>query len=115
MIGPAAAAQVRTTRDFILSPQVEALTAAIWRDIDAANGAGAGSRVEQVHRFTILPSELTLAGGELSPSMKLKRFYICRKYSEQIDAMYANDRCVNRCANLTGQIAPSPSKDEEDF
>ena len=81
--GGTGAREIHTTRDFIMSPHVEALTSAIWKGIEAAN-AEAGSKVEAVQKFTILPSELTLSGGELSPSMKLKRFYICKKYEEQV-------------------------------
>ncbi len=42
------------------------------------------TQAETVQKFTILPGELTVAGGELSPSMKVKRFYICKKYDEQV-------------------------------
>ncbi len=42
------------------------------------------TQAETVQKFTILPRELTVAGGELSPSMKVKRFYICKKYDEQV-------------------------------
>jgi len=47
------------------------------------------SRVETVRRVTILPGELTEAGGELTPTMKLKRRVINEKYAAQIEAMYA--------------------------
>jgi long-chain acyl-CoA synthetase len=47
------------------------------------------SRVEQFKRFTILPDEWTPDTEELTPTMKLKRRVISKKYEPQIEAMYA--------------------------
>jgi long-chain acyl-CoA synthetase len=47
------------------------------------------SRVEQFKRFTILPNEWTPETEELTPTMKLKRRVIYKKYEPQIEAMYA--------------------------
>jgi long-subunit acyl-CoA synthetase (AMP-forming) len=46
------------------------------------------SRVEQIKRFAILGDEWLPGGDELTPTMKLKRKPIDRKYAEQIDALY---------------------------
>lgn len=45
-------------------------------------------RVEQIKKFTLLPDELTQEGGELTPTLKLKRKAISQKYRAQIDGMY---------------------------
>ncbi|MBK5111234.1 MAG: long-chain fatty acid--CoA ligase [Thermoleophilia bacterium] len=45
--------------------------------------------VEQVKRFQVLPADLTQEGGELTPTMKLKRPVITTKYAEQIEALYS--------------------------
>ena len=45
-------------------------------------------RVEQIKKFTLLTNELTQEGGELTPTMKLKRKAIGQKYQLQIDSMY---------------------------
>ena len=42
----------------------------------------------QVKKFALLEKEFTLESGELTPTMKVKRFAIARKYKETIDAMY---------------------------
>ena len=46
------------------------------------------SRVEQVKKFAILGEEWQPGGEELTPTMKLKRRPIERKYAEQIEALY---------------------------
>ena len=43
----------------------------------------------QVQKFTLLPHDLSVPGGELGPTLKLKRFAVTKKYAEEIDSMYA--------------------------
>jgi long-chain acyl-CoA synthetase len=45
--------------------------------------------VEQVKRFEILPHDLSQEGGELTPTLKLKRPVIASKYEEEIEKLYA--------------------------
>jgi long-subunit acyl-CoA synthetase (AMP-forming) len=47
------------------------------------------SRVEQIKRFKVLEGEWAPGGEELTPTMKLKRRPIERKYEAEIDALYA--------------------------
>ena len=47
------------------------------------------ARYEQIKRFTILPGEFTQEGGELTPTLKIKRRLVEQKYRAVIDAMYA--------------------------
>ena len=44
---------------------------------------------EQVKKITILPAVFTIDGGELTPTLKLKRKPIMAKYADAIEAMYA--------------------------
>jgi long-chain acyl-CoA synthetase len=46
--------------------------------------------VEQVKRFEILPADLTQEGGELTPTMKLKRPVIVSKYEDEIEGLYSS-------------------------
>jgi len=47
------------------------------------------SRVEQIKRFKIIPGEWEPGGEELTPTMKLKRRPIERKYEAEIEALYS--------------------------
>ena len=48
-------------------------------------------RWETIKRFEILPAELTMDQGEVTPSQKIRRRAVERKYSERLDAMYDKD------------------------
>ena len=47
------------------------------------------SNVERVKKFTILPTDLSVEGGELTPTLKVKRKAVNEKYTSQIEAIYA--------------------------
>jgi long-subunit acyl-CoA synthetase (AMP-forming) len=64
----------------------EAFGAYLQREIDSVNSRLA--RVQTVKRFAILPSELSIEGGELTPTMKLKRKVIHEKYKDVIEKLY---------------------------
>jgi long-subunit acyl-CoA synthetase (AMP-forming) len=70
-----------------LTPDDAAVAAEISGAIEAANERL--SRVEQIKRFKILPGEWIPGGEELTPTMKLKRRPIERKYEREIEALYA--------------------------
>ena len=65
-------------------PRVEA---AIEAGIEAANQR-AVSNVARVRRWTVLSQEFSIHGGELSPTLKLKRFHITEMYKDVINKMY---------------------------
>ena len=46
------------------------------------------ARVEQIKKFFLLDTQLTAEDEELTPTMKLKRKLVEKKYAAQIDAMY---------------------------
>lgn len=46
------------------------------------------ARYEKVKKFIILAEPLTVDAGELTPSLKIKRNVIEKKYKKQIDALY---------------------------
>ena len=65
----------------------ESVIAAVQEGIDVANAKL--SRVEQIKKFTVLPTDWAPGGDELTPTMKLKRRPIADKYAEEIEALYA--------------------------
>ncbi|MCC9138322.1 AMP-dependent synthetase/ligase [Pontibacter silvestris] len=47
------------------------------------------NHVEQVKKFELIPTEWTIEGGELTPTLKLKRKVIIEKYQDFISVMYS--------------------------
>jgi long-chain acyl-CoA synthetase len=47
------------------------------------------NHVEQVKKFELLPDEWTVDGGELTPTLKLKRKVIMEKYKDAIERIYS--------------------------
>ena len=45
---------------------------------------------ETIKKFVVLPRDFSVEGGELTPTLKLKRKVICEKYKDQIDRLYYN-------------------------
>jgi long-chain acyl-CoA synthetase len=46
------------------------------------------SKFETIKRFAILEGDFTVAGGELTPTLKVRRDFTGRKYREALDALY---------------------------
>ena len=65
----------------------EKVLAAIQEGVDEANAKM--SRVEQIKKFKVLPTDWEPGGDELTPTMKLKRKPIAEKYSDEIEELYA--------------------------
>src|SRR5215211_7065001 len=55
--------------------------------VDDANKAV--SKAEAIRVFRILPRDFTEEGGELTPSLKLKRNVVLKEYADEIAAIYA--------------------------
>ena len=58
----------------------------IQSDINTINQKLAS--VEQIKKFEILPNDLSIENGELTPTMKVKRKVVNQKYAQQIESMY---------------------------
>jgi long-chain acyl-CoA synthetase len=63
----------------------------IQREIEAVNANFA--RVETIKKFFLIERQLTPEDEELTPTMKLKRSFVNKRYAIEIDAMYG-DRAV---------------------
>jgi long-chain acyl-CoA synthetase len=49
-------------------------------------------RWETIKEFAVLPADLTIEAGELTPSLKMKRRVVEQKYRQLLDGMYAGQR-----------------------
>ena len=65
------------------APEIQAL---IQGELERVNKKFA--RVEQIKKFFLLENQLTAEDEELTPTMKLKRKLVEKKYAPQIEAMY---------------------------
>ncbi|WP_329793828.1 long-chain fatty acid--CoA ligase [Lentzea sp. DG1S-22] len=63
------------------------LLAEIQAVVDDANKTV--SQAEAIRKFRVLPVDFTEAGGEMTPSLKLKRSVVATTYASDIDAIYA--------------------------
>ncbi|HET6967989.1 MAG TPA: long-chain fatty acid--CoA ligase, partial [Ornithinibacter sp.] len=45
--------------------------------------------IEQIKAWRIIPAELTVAGGELTPTLKVRREVVNEHYADLIDELYA--------------------------
>ena len=62
------------------------LIAVIQTAVDEANKAV--SKAESIRKFVILPGDFTIAGGELTAKLSLKRHVIAQKYAAEITALF---------------------------
>jgi long-chain acyl-CoA synthetase len=58
----------------------------IWGEVERVNKKFA--RVEQIKKFFLLETQLTAEDDELTPTMKLKRKLVEKKYADRIETMY---------------------------
>ncbi|MBC7930287.1 MAG: AMP-binding protein, partial [Rubrivivax sp.] len=75
---------IETTAELCRHPRVLDL---MQRQVDSVTSDLA--RYERVKRVALLEKELTVEGGELTPTLKVKRRVVDEKYREVIDRMYA--------------------------
>jgi long-chain acyl-CoA synthetase len=64
------------------------LRAEVQRAVDDANKTV--SRAEAIRKFCILPGDFTEAGGQLTPSLKVKRVVVAKEFAAEIESLYAS-------------------------
>ena len=77
-----------TISSLMSSPDWKKIHKAIEDGIEKAN-AQAISNVARVKKFKILTNDFSVDGGELSPTLKLKRSVVADMYKDTIYQMYA--------------------------
>jgi long-chain acyl-CoA synthetase len=63
------------------------LVAAVQAAVDDANKAV--SRAESIRKWEILPEDFAIDSGELTPTLKVRRNVVQERYSDEIEALYA--------------------------
>src|SRR5690606_15343500 len=72
--------------DLAVHPRIRQLVQAHLDEVNAGL-----SRHERVRAFHIVPRPFTEPTGELTPTRKVKRPIVLRRYAEAIEALYASD------------------------
>ena len=62
------------------------LIAVIQTAVDDANKAV--SKAESIRKFTILPTDFTIAGGHLTAKLSVKRHVVAKEYAKEIEALF---------------------------
>jgi len=82
-------------KDLVRAHQVQSLYEGI---VDELNENLA--QYEKLKKVLILPEELSIADGTLTPSMKLRRRHLEQRYHRQIDALYAEEQDAGRSQRM---------------
>lgn len=75
-----------TVYDIINGPDPNIMRA-IQEGIDITNKK-ATSNAQRIQKWTIIPRDFSVPGGELTPTMKLKRPVVAKKYTQTIERFY---------------------------
>jgi long-chain acyl-CoA synthetase len=62
------------------------LIAVIQTAVDEANKAV--SKAESIRKFTLLPTDFTIAGGHLTAKLSVKRHVVAKEFAKEIDALF---------------------------
>ena len=79
---------IKTVSDFTNSPK---LMREIQKYFDKVNKKTV-SRATEIRKWRILPVDFSLQGGEVGPTLKIKRFFIMEKYKDLIEDMYKDQK-----------------------
>ena len=63
------------------------LIAVVQTAVDDANKAV--SKAESIRKFTLLPTDFTIAGGHLTAKLSVKRHVVAKEFAKEIEALFA--------------------------
>ena len=52
-------------------------------------GASDVSKAESIRKFTILPTDFTIAGGQLTAKLSIKRHVVAQEFAKEISELFA--------------------------
>ncbi|WP_249997864.1 long-chain fatty acid--CoA ligase [Actinoplanes sp. M2I2] len=74
----------KSYEEIVAAPETEKMVEGYVQELNAKL-----NRWETIKKFAILPRDLSIEAGEITPSMKIKRRSVETNFAEQIDKMYA--------------------------
>jgi len=77
------------TLDEVLRHPDTVVMEAIQAGIDRYNKK-ATSNAQKIQKWTILPTDFSIPGGEIGPTMKVKRHFVLKKYLENVEKLYTS-------------------------
>ena len=94
-MGRANGVEFRSHTELIRNPKVRSL---FQQAIDIVNGDEPSEK--RIKDFALLTTDFSIEGGELTPTLKVKRRVVAEKYKDVIDGLYAKsemrDAAVDR-------------------
>ena len=69
--------------ELVRHPEVEGF---IWKRVERVNEKLAS--FEQIKKITLLSQPFSIGGGELTPTLKVRRQVVSHRYADRIEAMY---------------------------
>ena len=85
-----------TRKELVKSHQVQSLYQGIVEEMNQNL-----AQFEKLKRVLVVPDELSIADGTLTPSMKLRRRNLVDRYKKEIDALYAEAESHQRAPTAT--------------
>eukprot|EP00092_Neocalanus_flemingeri_P023238 GFUD01025198.1.p1 GENE.GFUD01025198.1~~GFUD01025198.1.p1 ORF type:complete len:664 (+),score=168.76 GFUD01025198.1:121-2112(+) len=83
-----------TVEDILTGPDYRVMKA-IQSGIDAANRQ-AVSNAQKIQKWMILPRDFSLPGGEMGPTMKVKRVAVTKMYQNSVDKIYQDGQWLQK-------------------
>jgi long-chain acyl-CoA synthetase len=83
---------LRTNQEIVANREVNALIESEIQGLNEHFG-----HYSQIKKFVLLAEEWSLEGGELTPTMKLKRRELLKKYADEIESLYAGEEKTAYC------------------
>jgi long-chain acyl-CoA synthetase len=100
--------RLNSNDETVAHPEVKALIEAEIRRFNQHFG-----RYSQIKKFVLLKEEWSIAGGELTPTLKLKRRQMLKKYAREVESLFTDESQIETAEGAkgvqAGLIGPGPS------
>ena len=84
-------------KELVRSPHVQSLYEGVVEELNRNL-----AQYEKLKKVLVIPEELSIADGTLTPSMKLRRRHLEQRYRKEIDALYADAHAPSRIPAHSG-------------